>query len=161
MCDQSRPTHQLTADRLQHLATKRLTRRQWAVRLQLETPVAQEARMSGIADYLGSASLRLCNESFASTNEREGSQIARGIVDAFAQAGSRWCSSLISTTSPAACTSATTRAYAFLRAERRDDGARTFRLIAAEPEPTSYGGIHSGGSFGDPPKQGLAPGLVS
>lgn len=29
--------------------------------------------------------------------------------------------------------------HLFLRAERRDDGVRTFRLIPAEPEPTSYG----------------------
>ena len=30
-------------------------------------------------------------------------------------------------------------AYMFLRAERRPDGLRTFRMKPAEPEPTSYG----------------------
>jgi DNA mismatch repair ATPase MutS len=45
------------------------------------------ARMSEIADYIGPKSLLLCNESFASTNEREGSQIARGVIDAPVEAG--------------------------------------------------------------------------
>jgi hypothetical protein len=40
------------------------------------------ARMSDIAEHIGSTSLLLCNESFASTNEREGSQIARDVVHA-------------------------------------------------------------------------------
>jgi hypothetical protein len=31
------------------------------------------------------------------------------------------------------------RAYLFLRAERRHDGVRTFRITPASPEPTSYG----------------------
>jgi DNA mismatch repair ATPase MutS len=44
------------------------------------------ARMSDIADYIGLKSLLLCNESFASTNEREGSQIACGVIDAFTAA---------------------------------------------------------------------------
>ena len=39
-----------------------------------------------IADYIGLKSLLLCNESFASTNEREGSQIACGVIDAFTAA---------------------------------------------------------------------------
>jgi hypothetical protein len=41
------------------------------------------ARMSDIADYIGLKSLLLCN---ASTNEREGSQIACGVIDAFTAA---------------------------------------------------------------------------
>ena len=39
-------------------------------------------RMSEIADRITSGSLILFNESFASTNEREGSEIARQIVNA-------------------------------------------------------------------------------
>ena len=38
------------------------------------------ARMSEIADHIGAGSVLLCNESFAATNEREGSQIARQVV---------------------------------------------------------------------------------
>jgi DNA mismatch repair ATPase MutS len=40
------------------------------------------APMSALAEYVTPRSLMLCNESFASTNEREGSRIARGIVHA-------------------------------------------------------------------------------
>ena len=46
------------------------------------------ARMSEIVDQLNPSSLLLCNESFASTNEREGSEIARQIVRALLDSGS-------------------------------------------------------------------------
>lgn len=97
------------------------------------------ARMSGIAEYIGSTSLLLCNESFASTNAREGSQIARGVVRAMIESGVKvvfvthlydLAHSLHARHDPADL---------FLRAERRPDGARTFRLMPGEPEPTSYG----------------------
>jgi DNA mismatch repair ATPase MutS len=97
------------------------------------------ARMNAIADAMTPQSLLLCNESFASTNEREGSQIARGVIDACAAADVKvvfvthlydLAHSLYDRGDPTAL---------FLRAERCDDGARTFRLTAAEPEPTSYG----------------------
>jgi DNA mismatch repair ATPase MutS len=39
-------------------------------------------RMSGILDQMTPGSMLLCNESFASTNEREGAEIARQIVRA-------------------------------------------------------------------------------
>ena len=42
------------------------------------------------------------------------------------------------------------RGYLSLRAERRDDGARTFRLMPAEPEPTSYGQDSFRRIFGTP-----------
>ncbi|MGH2466391.1 MAG: MutS-related protein, partial [Candidatus Limnocylindrales bacterium] len=45
------------------------------------------ARMSDIVDHLGSDGLILLNESFASTNEREGSEIARQIVTALLERG--------------------------------------------------------------------------
>ncbi len=97
------------------------------------------ARMSDIAEYIGSTSLVLCNESFASTNEREGSQIARDVVRAMVESGVKvafvthlydLAHSLYARGDPADL---------FLRAERRPDGMRTFRLMPGEPEPTSYG----------------------
>lgn len=97
------------------------------------------ARMSTIADHIGTQSMLLCNESFASTNEREGAQIARGIIDAMLDCRIKvvyvthmydLARSLYQRCDPT---------YTFLRAERRPDGARTFRMKAAEPEPTSYG----------------------
>ena len=45
------------------------------------------ARMSEIATHLTSNCLLLCNESFAATNEREGSQIARQVVTALLEQG--------------------------------------------------------------------------
>lgn len=97
------------------------------------------ARMSEIAEFVGSASLLLCNESFASTNEREGSQIARDVVRAMVESGVKvvfvthlydLAHSLSARDDPADL---------FLRAERRPDGVRTFRLEPGQPEPTSYG----------------------
>jgi hypothetical protein len=97
------------------------------------------ARMSAIVDRLRPRSMVLFNESFASTNEREGSEIAREIVSAlrrrdvfvvfvthlydFARdvCGRGWADAL------------------FLRAERLADGTRTFRVVEGEPEETSYG----------------------
>jgi DNA mismatch repair ATPase MutS len=95
--------------------------------------------MSKVVDLISPNSLLLCNESFASTNEREGSQIARTIIDAFIGVGIKvvfvthlydLAHSLHARHNPN---------YLFLRAQRRDDGVRTFRLIEAEPQPTSYG----------------------
>lgn len=91
------------------------------------------ARMNAIADHITPTSLLLCNESFASTNEREGSQIARGIVYAMIESGVKviyvthlydLASSLSARRDPA---------NLFLRAQRRPDGVRTFRLIPGEP----------------------------
>jgi hypothetical protein len=114
------------------------------------------ARMSGIAEYLGSTSLLLCNESFASTNAREGSQIARGIVHAMVERGVKvffvthlydLAHSLYARHDPADL---------FLRAERRPDGARTFRVTPGIPEPTSYGEDSLRRIFGITADQGQA-----
>ncbi|EID16740.1 putative DNA mismatch repair protein [Mycobacterium xenopi RIVM700367] len=97
------------------------------------------ARMSEIAEYIEPTSLLLCNESFASTNEREGSQIARGIIYAMVDSGVKvvfvthlydLAHSLYVRHNPADL---------FLRAQRRPDGVRTFRLLPGEPKPTSHG----------------------
>src|SRR6185437_7115822 len=47
------------------------------------------ARMSALVEHIGPTSLLLCNESFASTNELEGSQIARDVVSAMVESGVR------------------------------------------------------------------------
>ena len=46
-------------------------------------------RMSEIAGQIRPGCLLLCNESFASTNEREGSEIARQVIRALTEAGIR------------------------------------------------------------------------
>jgi DNA mismatch repair ATPase MutS len=97
------------------------------------------ARMSGIVDRMTPHSLLLLNESFASTNEREGSEIARRIID-----------SILAMRCRVLCvTHMFDLAHGFymedrpdvmfLRAERLTDGERTFRLMEGEPLPTSYG----------------------
>ncbi len=97
------------------------------------------ARMSLLVDHLVNSSLVLFNESFASTNEREGSEIGRQAIHALVEGGHRvvfvthmfdLADSLRAEQAPNAT---------FLRAERRADGERTFRLVPGDPEPTSHG----------------------
>ena len=96
-------------------------------------------RMSVIADVIRPNSLVLFNESFAATNEREGSEIARQIVTALIERGVRVC--FVTHLFEFAHTFfAQGRGNAvFLRAERQDDGVRTFKIVEGEPLQTSYG----------------------
>jgi hypothetical protein len=96
-------------------------------------------RMSWIVDRVAPGSLVLFNESFASTNEREGSEIARQIVRALLEAGIKvgyvthmfdLADGFHGERRPDAL---------FLRAEWLPDGSRTFRIVEGEPLPTSHG----------------------
>lgn len=97
------------------------------------------SRMSKIVDNVRRGSLVLFNESFAATNEREGSEIARQVIRALLDAGI----DVFYVTHLFDLADSTYREYAdetlFLRAERQDDGRRTFRLVEGAPLPTSYG----------------------
>ena len=96
-------------------------------------------RMSEIVDHIKEHALLLCNESFAATNEREGSEIARQIIVALLQKRVK----IVFVTHLYALAHGLydqkTQGMMFLRAERRLDGVRTFRLTEAEPLQTSYG----------------------
>lgn len=97
------------------------------------------SRMSALVDQAEPDSLILLNESFASTNEREGSEIARQIVRALLETGVKvyYVTHMFDLASGFYVEE---RADAtFLRAERQPDGQRTFRIVAGEPLPTSYG----------------------
>lgn len=97
------------------------------------------SRMSEIVDHMTPNAMGLFNESFAATNEREGSEIARQVVSALVEKGIRVLF--------------VTHLYefarhvyeggmdnaVFLRAERQSDGGRTFKLREGEPLQTSYG----------------------
>lgn len=97
------------------------------------------SRMSDIVEHITSNSLLLLNESFAATNEREGSEIARQIINALLEKRIK--------------VFFVTHLYEFahnfhdkkmgnamfLRAERQSDGRRTFKVIEGEPLQTSYG----------------------
>jgi DNA mismatch repair ATPase MutS len=96
-------------------------------------------RMSDIVDKITPNAMALFNESFAATNEREGSEIARQITNALVESGVKvffvthlyeFAHGLYEKKMPNAV---------FLRAERRADGTRTFRMIEGEPLQTSYG----------------------
>jgi len=97
------------------------------------------ARMSDIVDKIRSDSLVLFSESFAATNEREGSEIARQITRALLEKRIKvffvthlyeFAHGFHDRKMENAC---------FLRAERQAGGSRTFKLIEGEPLQTSYG----------------------
>jgi DNA mismatch repair ATPase MutS len=96
-------------------------------------------RMSEVAEHLAPNVLVLFNESFSATNEREGSEIARQVVAALVEKQVK----VFFVTHLHAFARGVFEQRAgdrlFLRAERRPDGTRTFRLIEGEPLPTSYG----------------------
>lgn len=104
------------------------------------------ARMTALIELLGPGALVLLNESFAATNEREGSMIARHIVDGLRSAGIRvaYVTHLYELAA-GLChldqhTDAGSRSHAvFLRPERSADTERTFRVVPGEPLATSFG----------------------
>jgi DNA mismatch repair ATPase MutS len=97
------------------------------------------SRMSDIVDHLTPHSMVLFNESFAATNEREGSEIARQIISALIEQRLKvfyvthlydFAHSVYDRKMPDAI---------FLRAERQLDGERTFKVTEGEPLQTSFG----------------------
>jgi DNA mismatch repair ATPase MutS len=97
------------------------------------------ARMNGLVDHLVPNAMVLFNESFAATNEREGSEIARQIVSALLEKRVKvyfvthlyeFARGFFGRNLPDAI---------FLRAERKADGTRTFKLLEGAPLETSYG----------------------
>jgi DNA mismatch repair ATPase MutS len=97
-------------------------------------------RLSTIADEITPHGLILFNESFAATNEREGSEIARQVVRALLEAQIR----ILFVTHQYDFADSVRRQHPdsalFLRAPRQPDGRRDYKLTVAEPLPTSYGG---------------------
>jgi MutS domain V len=97
------------------------------------------ARMSAIANDITANCMLLCNESFASTNEREGSQIARQVVTALLDGGVK----VVFVTHMFDLADGFDRQQLdtalFLRAERRPGGERPYKLSPGAPLPTSYG----------------------
>ncbi len=93
------------------------------------------SRMSEIADAISPASLILFNESFASTNEREGSEIGRQIIHALLDSRIKvvFVTHQFDLAHSFVADSTTTR---FLRADRE----RTFKLVEGVPLTTSFGG---------------------
>ena len=97
------------------------------------------ARMSRITKAITSGDLLLCNESFAATNEREGSEIAAELIRAMTDNGTR----VVFVTHLYELASRFQAQHGdmtlFLRADRDSTGARSFQLREAGPLPTSFG----------------------
>jgi hypothetical protein len=96
-------------------------------------------RMSGVADQIRPHCLMLFNESFAGTNEREGSEIGYQIVRALLEAQI----TVFFVTHRFEFAERFHRqqpgSALFLRAEREPDGRRNYKLAVKEPLPTSFG----------------------
>lgn len=97
------------------------------------------SRMSAIADQLRPNALVLFNESFAATNEREGSEIARQIVSALLDRRLKVFYVTHLYEFARSFYDRKTENAIFLRAERQADGTRTFKIKEGEPLQTSYG----------------------
>lgn len=96
-------------------------------------------RMSGIISQISQDSLLLLNESFASTTEKEGSQIAYDIIMPLYQ-------KKIEVMMVTHLHEFAKRVYGeqrsdceFLVAERKENGDRTFRMLHGKPHYSSYG----------------------
>ncbi|MHB8190779.1 MAG: MutS-related protein [Ferrimicrobium sp.] len=96
-------------------------------------------RMSAIADALRFGSLVLFNESFAATNEREGSEIARQVVRALMDSSVRvfYVTHLFDLAQSLHEEDADR--ILFLRAQRGLDGERSFKILPGAPLSTSHG----------------------
>lgn len=97
------------------------------------------SRMSVIADQMTPRCIALFNESFSATNEREGSEIARQIVRALLEADVKvfFVTHMFDLAEGFYHEELDTAL--FLRAEREEDGRRSFKLVEGEPLPTSFG----------------------
>lgn len=96
-------------------------------------------RIDGIIRHLGDGSMVLLNESFATTTEEEGSEIADDVIRAMVEAGVK----VLTVTHLLAFARKMYERHlpetAFLTAQRKEDGTRTYKMIAGAPELTSFG----------------------
>lgn len=95
------------------------------------------SRMSRIAEHIQSGCLVIFNESFAATNEREGSEICRNITQALLDNGVE-----VFSVSHLYTFASAYRDYPksqYLRAQRLESGERTFRIVPGEPLQTAFG----------------------
>jgi DNA mismatch repair ATPase MutS len=97
------------------------------------------SRMSDIVDNITSSSMLLFNESFAATNEREGSEIARQIMCGLLERRIKIFFVTHLYKFAHGFYDEKTENAIFLRAERQAEGGRTFKLVEGKPLQTSYG----------------------
>ena len=95
------------------------------------------SRMNTLAEHLQRGALMLFNESFAATNEREGSETCRQITQALVDNGVEVFSVTYLYTY-----ASDFRGFPnmqFLRAQRLDNGERTFKVVPGAPLQTAFG----------------------
>lgn len=97
------------------------------------------SRMDDIANHISAGSMVLFNESFAATNEREGSEIATQIVTALTEKGVKVFFVTHLYDFALSFFEKKSSENLFLRAERLDSTNKGFKLVEAPPLPTSYG----------------------
>lgn len=93
------------------------------------------ARMDGIVDRLSPSALMLFNESFGATNEREGSEIGRHVVQALLKAGIKVVFVTHMYDLAGVMAEQDDESMLFLRADR----GSTFKVVEGAPLPSSYG----------------------
>jgi len=96
-------------------------------------------RMSEIVEHLTPNAMLLFNESFAATNEREGSEIAKQIVSALLERHIKVFFVTHLYDFAHRFSAKRMENAIFLRAERQADGTRTFKVTEGDPLETSYG----------------------
>jgi DNA mismatch repair ATPase MutS len=109
------------------------------------------SRMSTVADTITPNCMMLFNESFAATNEREGAEIARQVIRALLDSKIKIFFVTHLYDLAQSLYAPKTETALFLRADRELDGRRTFRLVEAEPLPTSFGEDLYGEVFSNAP----------
>jgi DNA mismatch repair ATPase MutS len=109
-------------------------------------------RMSTIAERIRPGGLALFNESFAATNEREGSEIGRQVIRALVESDVTVVFVTHHYDLAHSFEADADRPVLFLRAER----SRDFKLVAAPPLPTSFGEdlYHRAGGWLDEDRDG-------
>lgn len=96
-------------------------------------------RMNDIIDNIAPNSIILFNESFAATNEREGSEISKQITSALVEKNMKVFFVTHQFEFPNYFYSKKMANAIFLRAERKNNGVRTFKIIEGEPLKTNFG----------------------
>jgi DNA mismatch repair ATPase MutS len=97
------------------------------------------SRMSDIVDNLSPNCVVLLNESFSATNEMEGSEIAGQVVNALLESKVKVFFVTHQYEFAHSFYERNMTNALFLRAERKEGGERTFKVILGEPLQTSYG----------------------
>jgi len=96
------------------------------------------ARLSILTDEITPGCILLCNDSFASTTEREGAHIAHAVTTAFADSGVLVVFATHLHELARCLHDERPAGTLVLRAGRTDDGRRTYRFAAGAPVPASY-----------------------